>query len=120
MQSMERTANTMAAQVFGSPWLGRVGVAYLLAAGLFVVVAPHSGRALELRDEPATIANERVANDDQTVGEDVGEPAEDAPVEGEPRAGEAPDLPTDDAIDPSADPAAGTGDGQAADPDSEK
>jgi hypothetical protein len=112
---MEPTANKMVAKSFAGQWLGRVCVAHLLAAGLFVVLVPQSGMALELSDEPATIANELVTGDEFPIGEDVGEPAEDAPVEGEPRAGEAPELPGDDALDAPPDAAAEPGDEPASD-----
>jgi hypothetical protein len=56
--------------------------------------------ALELRDEPLSIAGDRTTTQDEPVGESVGEPsAEDAPVEGEPGAGEAPKLPLDEPVD---------------------
>jgi hypothetical protein len=54
--------------------------------------------ALEFREEPMPAAGERtIAQEEPAAGESVGEPsAEDAPVEGEPSAGEEPILPPDD------------------------
>jgi hypothetical protein len=57
-----------------------------------------AANALELREEPMSVAGERtIAQEEPAVGESVGEPsAEDAPVEGEPSAGEEPVVPPDD------------------------
>jgi hypothetical protein len=112
---MQPEANPKVARSFAGPWLGSVCVAHLLAASLMVAIVPQRSMALGLGEESDTNATVPVAGDDLPVGEDVGEPAEDAPVEGEPKAGEAPDLPADDAMDvpddptgePSDDPAAG-------------
>jgi hypothetical protein len=112
---MQPEANPKVAKSFAGPWLGSVCVARLLAASLVVAMVPQRAMALGLGEEYAANVTVQAAGDDLPVGEDVGEPAEDAPVEGEPKAGEAPDLPADDAMDvpddptgePSDDPAAG-------------
>jgi hypothetical protein len=112
---MQPEANPKVARSFAGPWLGRVWVAHLLAAGLVVAMVPQRAMALGLGEESAANVTMQVAGDDLPVGEDVGEPAEDAPVEGEPKAGEAPDLPAEEAVDvpddptgePGYDPAAG-------------
>jgi hypothetical protein len=73
-----------------------LAVGLLAAAFLF---ATHA-RALELRDEPLSIANENSAAEDEPAGENVGEPApEDAPVEGEPGPGDTVAVPPDDPPD---------------------
>jgi hypothetical protein len=72
------------------------------ALGLFMAVlltAPQAC-ALELRDEPLSIANEKGQAEDEPVGENVGEPApEDGPVEGEPGPGDTVAVPPDDPAD---------------------
>ncbi len=71
--------------------------------------------ALEVPDEPLTIAVDEAPVADEPVGESVGETAEDGPVEGEPGAGEAPDLPLDDSPPVESDGVEGSGDGPAQD-----
>ncbi len=93
---MQPEANPKVARSFAGPWLGSVSVAHLLAASLMVAMVPQRAMALGLGEEYAANVTVQAAGDDLPVGEDVGEPAEDAPVEGEPKAGEAPDLPAED------------------------
>jgi hypothetical protein len=73
-----------------------------LVVGLFaaaLLFSPHA-RALELRDEPLSIANENSAAEDEPAGENVGDPApEDGPVEGEPGPGDTVAVPPDDPPD---------------------
>ncbi len=71
-------------------------IAMIVAMAPWGLAGP--ANALELGEEPMSIAGERmIAQDEPAAGESVGEPsAEDAPVEGEPSAGEAPIVPPDE------------------------
>jgi hypothetical protein len=74
----------------------RVPIIAMIGAIAWGLAGPSN--ALELREEPMSTAGERtIAQEEPAVGESVGEPsAEDAPVEGEPSAGEEPVVPPDD------------------------
>ncbi|HEX5666472.1 MAG TPA: hypothetical protein VFX71_06525 [Hyphomicrobium sp.] len=74
----------------------RVPIIAMIGAIIWGLSGPVN--ALELREEPMSKAGERmIAQEEPAAGESVGEPsAEDAPVEGEPAAGEEPIVPPDD------------------------
>jgi len=74
----------------------RVPIIAIIGALAWGLAGP--AHALELREEPMSKAGERtIAQEEPAAGESVGEPsAEDAPVEGEPSAGEEPVVPPDD------------------------
>jgi hypothetical protein len=74
----------------------RVPIIAIIGALAWGLAGP--ANALELREEPMSKAGERkIAQEEPAAGESVGEPsAEDAPVEGEPAAGEEPVVPPDD------------------------
>lgn len=79
---------------------GRIVAALVL--GVAGVGNSSGVQALELREEPLAVAEDQAGSKvkEEPAAESVGEPsAEDAPVEGEPGAGEAPALPPDDAGD---------------------
>jgi len=83
--------------------------------GILMGFALAPAAALEVPDEPLTIAVDEAPAGDEPVGESVGETAEDGPVEGEPGAGEAPDLPPDDAPPAESDGGERSSDGPAQD-----
>jgi hypothetical protein len=90
------------------PGLPGVKMRYAIISALALVASladPRIAGALEIPDEPLSIAGAQTATPDESAGESVGEPsAEDAPVEGEPGAGEAPDLPPDEPTDAGSQP----------------